>query len=349
MAVHNGEEHLRPAIQSLLRQTLTEFELIIINDGSTDNSLSILGELQKVDPRIRVIQNEHNIGLAASLNRGLAAASTEIIARADADDVYHPDRLERQFAFMTKEPHLTVVGTAVSFINAAGDPLNTKIDSTFPVSDSSVRLHSLLGCCLWHTTVMFRKAAIQAAGGYSPEFRGGPEDYDLWAKLLPDHQLVNLPDVLAQVRLHTASVTANWSRGFEMFSSVSQRLIERYLGEPVTPQATQALVAMCSYGGDLTTMDYVQGLSLLRKVLTTASSREKPSVYAKFRRKCSSSLIEKASAFVYRDRTATLALHRAAIKSDPAQLLCSRLWGNLIRCLCPELLRRLVKSRRTLP
>jgi hypothetical protein len=192
---------------------------------------------------------------------------------------------------------------------------------------------------------MFRKSAIQAVGGYDPEFRGGPEDYDLWSKLLTRQRLITLPDMLTEVRLHAASVTANWSKGFEMFCSVSRRLIEGYLGESVTPESVEALVAMCSYGGDLTKMNHKEGLKLLRRILAVAASREDRGVYMKFRKKCTSSLIENSSAFVYRDRSLALDLMKTAVSYDPIHAFTPRLFTNLVRCFCPDRVRSLIKKR----
>jgi glycosyltransferase involved in cell wall biosynthesis len=344
MAVHNGEQHLRPALHSLLQQSLKDIELIVVEDGSTDNTLDVLLQFQAADSRIRIISNSENIGLAASLNRGVGEAESEVVARADADDVYAPNRLKRQLDFLTRNPDVAVVGSAVSFIDTAGEPTAQATKKTIPESCDDVRLHSLLGCCLWHTTVMFRKSAIQAVGCYDTQFRGGPEDYDLWSKLLPTRRLVNLPDVLAEVRLHAASVTANWSKGFGMFCSVSRRLIERYLGESVTPESVEALVAMCSYGGDLTKMNHAEGLKLLRRVLAVAASREDRGVYEKFRKKCTSSLIENSSAFVYRDRTLALDMIKTAVSYDPINVFTPRLLTNLVRCFCPNRLRSLIKN-----
>jgi hypothetical protein len=344
MAVYNGEAYLTEAIESLLRQTMPNFELVAVDDGSTDGSLRILNELQTLDSRIRVIRNETNIGLAASLNRGIAASNAEIIARADADDVYHLERLQRQMDAMVANPDLTIVGSAVSFIDEDGHPQTIRPDPTFPTTCRQIRLHSLLGCCLWHTTVMFRKKAIQSVGGYSTDFRGGPEDYDLWSRLSPDHRFINLPEVLAHVRIHQASVTANWNIGFEMFCQVSQRMIERYLKRNVSTESSQAAVALGSYGGDLTKMMVPEGLSLLMDVLRTARTREQRDDFRKFRRRCSNSIVEKSTAYLYKHRRLSVTLLVGALRVNPETLLSRIFWAKLVRVTCPPAIMQVLRN-----
>ncbi|MBL8812541.1 MAG: glycosyltransferase [Planctomycetaceae bacterium] len=344
MAAYNAEQYLQPSIQSLLAQSLRDFELIIVEDGSKDNTFDILNELQRQDKRVRVIRNEQNIGLAASLNRGIQAARAALIARADADDVYDPKRLELQCTFMQDHPEVTVVGSAVTFISSDGRTLSQSADTTFPVTADDVRLHSLLGCCLWHTTVMFRKTAIQNIGGYNTEFRGGPEDYDLWSRLLNDHKLVNISETLAQVRLHISSVTANWNKGLEMFCGVSATLIRSYIGTAVDSESVEALVTMCSYGGDITQRDHEKGLELLRKVLAAAREREATAVYRKFRRKCAMSLVQRSSELVYRAPNLAWKLLRHAFMVDPSIRLMPGILRAVARLSCPSWLRSTARS-----
>jgi glycosyltransferase involved in cell wall biosynthesis len=118
MSVHNGEKYLREAIESILNQTFTDFKFIIINDGSTDNSLAIIRSYD--DKRIRILNNGTNIGLTKSLNKALKQAKGKYIARQDADDVSLPDRFEAQLKYFVQYPEVALLGTSTYIINQEG-------------------------------------------------------------------------------------------------------------------------------------------------------------------------------------------------------------------------------------
>ncbi len=202
LAVHNGERHLEASVRSILTQTLPDFELIVVDDGSTDGTPEVLSALRRDDPRIVTVRQE-NSGLAASLNRGFELARGAYIARQDADDISLPHRFERQAAFLDAHPSIAAVGSSIDVIDRAG----TVVGALNAVSGSRAVRRGLLTLRTTpaHGSMMMRKAAVQGVGGYREAFRAG-QDYDLWLRLSSAGAIDNLPDVLYQWRLIGESV-----------------------------------------------------------------------------------------------------------------------------------------------
>ncbi|HJA78767.1 MAG TPA: glycosyltransferase [Candidatus Desulfovibrio intestinavium] len=201
LPVYNAASYVREAVASILAQTLRDFELILMDDGSTDASGGILRALAAEDRRIRLVQRE-NRGLIATLNEGLALARAPFVARMDADDIALPERLARQCAHMERHPGLAVLGSAIQYMDAAGRPGRIK---KYPVGDA-VDEAILWGSPLAHPAVMLRTQAVRAAGGYPAAFPHA-EDYALWLRLFAPGSIDNLPDVLLRYRLHGGSVS----------------------------------------------------------------------------------------------------------------------------------------------
>lgn len=202
MSVHNGQRHLDAAVRSILDQTLGNFELIIIDDGSTDQTPQRLADMQSADPRVRVVRHE-NRGLTASLNAGLALAQGRFIARQDADDVSLPHRFARQVEFLDTHPSVAAVGSSADVVDGAGVRVGAL---TAAVGPEAVR-HGLLTLRTTpvHGSIMMRRDVVQALGGYRDAFRAG-QDYDLWLRLSARFDMDNLPEVLYQWRLDRGSV-----------------------------------------------------------------------------------------------------------------------------------------------
>lgn len=201
MPVLNGEPYLRSAIDSVLAQTFEDFEFIIVDDGSSDSTVSTIKSY--ADPRVKLIQQPHQ-GIAAALNNAIASAQGEFIARQDADDLSEPERFARQIYFLDSNPGIAVLGTASLLIDS-----DSRAFSRFMPFTSHDRLVKELmrGVCpLMHGSILMRRAAVRDAGGYNPAFEL-LEDVELWLRMSPTRRLSNLRDMLYQYRKHDGTMT----------------------------------------------------------------------------------------------------------------------------------------------
>ncbi|MEM3094827.1 MAG: glycosyltransferase [Nitrososphaera sp.] len=205
LPVYNAERYVALAVQSILDQSYRDFELILINDGSTDNSLSILETFAARDPRIRLISRE-NRGLVATLNEGLSLANGEFIARMDADDIALPLRFEKQLSFMQTHPECVAVGCNTYLIDLDGQPLRPKKIVYCTHDEIDQALLSGKTNVISHPAAMIRTDALHKVNGYRDLAIG--EDYDLWLRLAEIGQLANLPDILLYHRYHTSSYSS---------------------------------------------------------------------------------------------------------------------------------------------
>ncbi len=202
IAVHDGARYVRAAVDSLLRQTVTDLELIVVDDASTDETPAILAGLG--DRRLVLLRNERNLGLAASLNRGLEQAQGRYVARLDADDVAVPRRLELQLARIRTLEGLAVLGADVADLDSDG-----KIGSVheMPGGRRAVRWHALFGSPFFHPTVLVDRELLDRHGlRYDPSFLES-EDYDLWTRLLAFGDGDNLAEPLVLKRAHSGQAS----------------------------------------------------------------------------------------------------------------------------------------------
>lgn len=197
MSVYNGERWLDEAIKSVLNQTFSDLEFIIVNDGSTDQSLEIINKFAAADPRIVVI-NKPNSGLADSLNCGLAKARGNWIARLDADDVCESERLERQYKIGMSSPDIVLVGSSSQQIDEHGS-LTTA--HRYPARHNKLYRHLISGRFFAHSSAFFRKNKVTSLGGYNPSFFRA-QDYDLWLRLLDAGRFVCVNEPLIRFRVH---------------------------------------------------------------------------------------------------------------------------------------------------
>ncbi|MEP7168919.1 MAG: glycosyltransferase [Bacteroidota bacterium] len=199
MCVYNGEEFLREAIESMLMQTFSQFEFLIINDASKDNSGKII--LSYPDPRIRVIDNEINIGLTRSLNKGIALSKGKYIARMDADDISLPGRLQKQVEFMEAHPEAGVVGTWILF---------TDTEETFcpPADYEDVKIQLFKNNSLAHPSVMMRNDMFQKFQLSYNEKLQYAQDYELWVQCCRYFKVYNIPEVLVRYRRHSGQISS---------------------------------------------------------------------------------------------------------------------------------------------
>lgn len=201
MSVYSGEKYLREAIDSILNQTFTDFEFLIINDGSTDRTAEILQSYD--DPRIKIINNEKNMGLTKSLNKGLRMASGKYIARMDADDVSLSQRLEKEVNFLNQKKNIGLVGTYYLLINEKGSVLYAVKLLT---DERELKEKLLIGNQFGHGSVMFRRECIEKVGLYREEFKSS-QDYDLWLRISEVYGVANIPEPLYKWRFTVKSIS----------------------------------------------------------------------------------------------------------------------------------------------
>jgi glycosyltransferase involved in cell wall biosynthesis len=199
MSVYNAQTYLEEAISSILNQNYSDFEFLIVDDCSTDDSLNIIDLFMKTDQRIQLIQNKSNQGLTKNLNILIRKANGKYIARMDADDISHPDRLKKQVEFLDNDPNTDILGTFSQNISEKGEIIGIR---KVPVTnDEIIKLLPKLNP-ISHPTVMFRSSSLKEIGGYDERFRTS-QDFHLWFKAA-GHGLrfYNMPKVLFQYRMN---------------------------------------------------------------------------------------------------------------------------------------------------
>ncbi len=203
LPVHNAAAYLVEAVESIRCQSLPDWEMHVIDDGSADDSAAILGRFAAADPRI-LFTSRPNRGLAATLNEGIDRARCDLVALMNADDVSHPGRLEAQLGFLATHPRVAVLGTQTRLL-IDGHP--STVTSRLPLSPQAARAFLATASPLAHPSVMFRRGAVIEAGGYRPHLVPA-EDYDLWTRVAERHDLANLPQTLLDYRIHAGQASA---------------------------------------------------------------------------------------------------------------------------------------------
>jgi glycosyltransferase involved in cell wall biosynthesis len=214
LPVYNAQPFLDAAVSSILLQSFGDFELIAVDDGSTDGSLGLLHQYARMDSRLKVISRPHS-GIAETLNDALEAAQGEFLARMDADDISLPGRFEKQVAFLRQHPDVILVGSRVLLIDPEGESL---FETDQPLENPQIQ-HGLLSGIGWvvvHSAAMMRTQAVCAAGGYRAEL-APCEELDLLIRLSETGHLANLPQVLLHYRQYEESSNpADAARQFEV-------------------------------------------------------------------------------------------------------------------------------------
>lgn len=204
LPVYNEQKTLYEAVDSVLKQTYSDWELLIIDDGSEDKSLKIAKEYLKRDNRVKVLRNNINQGLVYSLNKGIKAAHGEFVARMDADDISLPQRLEKQVDFLTQNPDYGLVGTWAKVVQ------NEKVRAYHkrPGDNTILQYYLLFNTPFTHSSVMMRKSVLDEVGLYDENLpKIYPEDYELWQRVAEVSKVANLPEVLHIYREFGESIT----------------------------------------------------------------------------------------------------------------------------------------------
>lgn len=221
MPVHNGEKYLYESIKSIQDQTYTDWELLIVNDASTDDTVMVIEEYQKRDDRIRLLTNEQNLRIARTLNRGMLEARGKYIARMDDDDISLPTRIEKQVAIMESHPEISVVGTWQRHFGT-----NDWIHCP-PETPAEMQAALLFKCEACHSTIMLRRDDfVQNELFYDPNFLS--EDYELWTRASRTLKFYTIQEILGEYRLNGENITANKA---DLFNEEGQRIVARTLKE----------------------------------------------------------------------------------------------------------------------
>ncbi len=214
MPAYNAAAHVAEAIHSILQQSLQDFELIVVDDASTDDTAAVVNAI--VDPRINLLRNETNKGVAFSLNKALQACTAPLIARMDADDIALPNRLEVQASFLEAHNHVTVVDVLQQYIDEDGSQLN-KTNEVISGPDAIAGILPWRNC-LGHPSVMYRADVISQYNYRQIVY----EDYDLWLRLVNDgYAIEKLLQPLLLFRVHQSSITAKAARVNRHFKHIA--------------------------------------------------------------------------------------------------------------------------------
>ena len=200
MPVYNGEKYIKESIDSILSQTFCDFIFIIIDDGSTDNSINIIKSYN--EPRIKLLSNKKNLGISTSLNIAIKKSNSKYIARMDSDDISLPNRIEEQVKFMENHPDIGVCGT---FIKTFGSQKSKTLK--LPIKNDDIKIRLLFQNPLAHPTVMIRKKVLDINNLKYDSNYNGAEDYELWVRLIEKTIIWNLPKTLIRYRLHEKNIS----------------------------------------------------------------------------------------------------------------------------------------------
>jgi glycosyltransferase involved in cell wall biosynthesis len=222
LPVYNCKEYINDSVQSILKQTYKNFELIIVDDGSDDGTLEILNNFK--DKRIRLYKNKYNRGLIYSLNRALNKSKGQFIARMDADDICELNRFQKQINYLNKNIEISVVGSAVTLIDN-NNRVNQKY--LYPYNDNLIKWSMFFSCSVCHPSVMIRSDVFKKINRYSLTAKFA-EDYDLWSQLIKKkYKFSNLQDSLLKLRKHKRNVSIkNFNAHFLMGARISQKIIQ---------------------------------------------------------------------------------------------------------------------------
>lgn len=240
MSVYNGERFLAEAIESVLSQSFTDFEFLILDDGSSDGTSAIIERYASMDSRIRPIIRE-NRGLIASLNQLIEEARAKLVARMDADDVCRPERFARQIAFLAANPDCGVVGSWTEDIDEFGD--RYRLESRDHPRNHEEFLHAIEQSAplLCHPAVIFRRDIVRAVGGYHAAFRHC-EDMDLWLRLASITRIANVPERLLRYRHYGDQVSSRYATEQQIGAAVALLAFkERQAGRPDPTEHLQEL------------------------------------------------------------------------------------------------------------
>jgi len=261
LPVYNSASYVAESIESILSQTWRDFELIILNDGSQDESASIIKKFN--DPRVRYFEHE-NRGLAATLNRGIEISIGKYLARQDADDISKPERLAKQVKYLETHPACGLIGTWAD-IWTESEPSNRALNH--PAENEVLKLELLFDNPFVHSSVMMRKECLMELGGYTVDSsRQPPEDYELWSRFARRYELANIPEPLVIYREVACSLSRSADNQFwERIVKISQENLMSVLGKEYNQ--TLIMGAACLFHGFNSPLSKPRGKDLINLLL----------------------------------------------------------------------------------
>jgi glycosyltransferase involved in cell wall biosynthesis len=313
MPARNAGRYLGPAVASVFAQTLRALELIVVDDGSTDDSRQILAAI--ADPRLVVVRTHAPRGLPHALNRGLDVARADLVARLDADDIARPERLERQLAAMRARPALALLGTRGYLVDAEGRRVG-HLDR--PVGEHAILWYHLFDNPFVHSSVMFRRAVVRDdLRGYDESFLTATEDWELWSRVLRRYPAANLPDRLVEYRTHPDSMMGgvDSARRRDDIRRIVTANAASVLGMDMTPREIELV---CGFLLGLDRRDVDAWLTLVVR-MASAFARRYPAAAPEGepRRALGLQLDVMAARSRPAGRATALAVYAAALRRDP--------------------------------
>lgn len=249
MPIYNGEQYLAAAIDSILAQTYSDFELILVDDGSQDGSIEIMRAYQERDERILIFQLESNMGMADARNVGIKQAKGEYITTMDCDDISLPQRLQLQVDFLESNADVGAVGVGGQAVNE--DLMETLFELSAPLEHCRIVLSNFIGVSFIYTTIMVRSAVMRLVGGFQPRRRSG-EERELYWRMLWDTgaRFANLAEILYVYRQHEQSFSANRDRKLQAETDeIREHMLRQLWGE--APEETLIRFHRMALGGKL--------------------------------------------------------------------------------------------------
>jgi glycosyltransferase involved in cell wall biosynthesis len=242
MPVYNGELFLDEAVESILAQSLQDFEFIVIDDGSTDRTPSILERYRQSDRRVQILTHSENLGIVAALNVGMDNAHGKYLARMDADDISLPLRLEKQVDYLEANPEIGLLGCGLRVIDKDKNAIGSL---HYPQDDLSIRWTSLFESPFAHPAIIVRSDLIRNKGLHYDPYYERVEDYPLWLEILKYTRGANLPEELLLYRLHSQGITIQHNqREYKLIAEIIRRHLREHLPSLVFDDADiEAIIA----------------------------------------------------------------------------------------------------------
>ena len=268
MPVYNGEKYLKESIESILNQTFTDFEFLIINDGSIDNTFKIIKSYK--DPRIRLLENEKNLGLVATRNRGIKESLGEFIALLDSDDVAYPKRLKKQINFLESHSEFGIVGSWINIIDANGKLTSVAWKKNFVPEKIPAIL--LFHNYFTQSSITLRKSALPQEW-YRPGFSPA-EDYDIWIRVAEKSKTWSLPEILVKYRIHENNIV-------KKENSTQQKVVDKIISSQLNnlgifPNAEELKIHRTNYSYSKKDIrDFIQKREQWLKNLKIANANKK--------------------------------------------------------------------------